>query len=196
MLSDKKINELITGIYNASDSPQYWGDILQMLCELLPGARAAIVHRDKKTSGVLLCQQIQPHIYTANVDADFASQYQQCYEKDIWTQLNKQLNPGESVVDSSRAFRVCSTYMPRKTIIESDFYNEFARKYNVEDYLVLKLCEYGDYYTTLTFMVDNKISSVKKALPLLNYLSSHIQRAVRWNIRSNQELLTFFKGRL
>ena len=120
MLSDKKINELITGIYNASDSSQYWGDILQMLCELLPGARAAIVHRDKKTSGVLLCQQIQPHTYTANIDADFASQYQQYHEKDIWTQLNKQLNPGESVVDSSRAFRVCSTYMSRKTIIESD----------------------------------------------------------------------------
>jgi DNA-binding CsgD family transcriptional regulator len=188
-MSIKKIADFIDSIYHASDNLNHWNNLLRELCELLPGAKAAIVHRKIDTTEVVASEELEQYIHTANIDVNFALQYKRYRHADVWTNLNRELNPRESVVNSQKEFRVCSSYIPRKLIVESMFYNDFAKSHGVEDYLVLQLFQYGDYYTTLTFLVDNKNHSIAKALPILNYLAPHIQRAAKWSILKNPELL-------
>ncbi len=176
MISEKNINHLIDSIYQAADKPSHWHIVLQDLCSLFSGGKAAILHRNMKTGEVLLDQGFFEHSFLVNMEHDFVQRYNEYFgELDVWAQVNLQLNSGTLSFDKNSKFKVYSRSLVRGRV---------ELEAQVEDYIVLRLFEYGNCYTTLSLLVDPN-SVTHEAMDTLNRVAIHIQRSARWGILKN-----------
>ncbi len=192
--TNKKLNNLIDSIYFASDVQRHWKIVLDDLCKLFPSGKATITYADIESLTVLSDSNYKPYTIASGFESKYLDLYMEYYRHmDIRLKLEKQINSRGLHKNSVFGFKRMGSYMSKEKIKASRFYWEWEYVQNIEDRLVLKLFQYGDYQSTLSIFIQDKGFKRNKTLKFLNRLAGHLQRSASWSLLKTPKLMAVMK---
>ncbi len=193
-INEKYISDIIENIYETVENPEKWRLLLEKLCTLLPGAKAAISYRSLLNLQIIKNNELVPYMYHANIDTSFSKKYMEYYKDiDFLNILKNEGNSQDFLKKFNTEFTLISDYVPQKIISNSIYYNDFSKKFEIQDCLALNLFQYSGYYGNLVFLINKSQYIDRQSLQTLNRLAKHLQRAANWGIFKNKHFFTLFK---
>lgn len=162
------LDALIEAIYRAGADATQWNGVLAALTKEVQGAGAALHAGDVDCSGFAFGADY-------NVDPEALDQYARYYFS---------INPLNPPLTRQRSGAVIGEHMlvPRQAYTQSEFYNDYSRRFDIDRSATIILADAEGYVSCLGIVRGcNSESFSPSELDLLRRLLPHLQRAIDLN---------------